>query len=255
MGIVDPTQNQVSEVDQLDKELEADIPEKYRGKSTKDLIEMHAKTEKDLSRLGQEVGQLRKMALERPQEVVKEPVKKEVKVDDLLENPEDAVNTLVNQNAIVKKINSTVDDLERDLNRRTFESKHPQYAEDLKDEAFGEWIAKNPLRRALAEAADKYDFQAADSLWDMWQERKDLVSEAEQAKQVKKEEKRKAALKAGTLESGNGSPTESSKVWSRQEIRAIKEQALLGNRKAMATVNDPKWQAEVLAAYVEKRAK
>jgi hypothetical protein len=255
MGIVDPTQNvEVNEVDKLEQELEATIPEKYRGKTQKELIEMHAKTEKDLSRLGQEVGELRKKVLERPQER-KEPEKKEVKVDELLENPEQAVNTLVNQNPVVNKLNNTVDDLERDLKRRNFETKHPDYKDDLQDESFGEWIAANPLRRALADAADQYDFQAADALWDMWRERKEIVGEAEKAKAKAKEDKRKAALKAGTLESGNGTSTESTRVWSRAEIRAIKERAMLGSRKDKALVDDPKWQAEVMAAYREGRAK
>lgn len=255
MGIIDPTQNQETEVDKLEQELEAEIPEKYRGKSTKDLIEMHAKTEKDLSRLGQEVGQLRKqVVLERPQEK-KEPAKKEVNVDDLLENPEDAVNTLVNQNPVVRKINSTVEDLERDLSRRSFETKHPEYIKDVKDEKFLEWVNGNPVRRALADSADKWDFQAADALWDMWDERKSVIAEVEETKAKQKADKKKADLKAGTLESGNGTPTESTKIWSRSEIIELKRQALLGDRKAQAIVSNPKWQAEVMSAYAEKRAK
>lgn len=254
MGIIDPTQNQETEVDKLDQELEAEIPEKYRGKSTKDLIEMHAKTEKDLSRLGQEVGQLRKQVLERPQEK-QEPEKREVKVDDLLENPEDAVNTLVNQNPVVRKINSTVEDLERDLNRRVFETKHTKYQEDVKDEKFLEWVNANPVRRALAEEADKYNFSAATALWDMWDERKAVIADVEETRAKQKADKKKADLKAGTLESGNGTPTESTKIWSRSEIIDLKQRALLGDRKAQAIVSNPKWQAEVMSAYVEKRAK
>jgi hypothetical protein len=254
MGIIDPRQQ---EVDTLETELESvpnkDVPEKYKGKSLDDIIHMHAEAERKASRIANELGQVRQQLQSRQE--VKEPERKEVKVDDLLEDPESAVDTLVSQNPVVKKINSTVEDLERDLHRRSFESKHPTFSNDLQDEKFMEWLGQNPVRRALAEAADKYDYQAADALWDMWGERKAILAEAEESKVKRAAEKKAAALKAGTLESGNGTPTESTKVWSRAEIRSLKERALLGDRKAAAIVNDPKWQADVYTAYQEKRVK
>jgi hypothetical protein len=252
MGIVDQRQ------DTLDQELETidnestEVPEKYKGKSIDDVIKMHEEAERKASRLANEVGQLR---LQSQTKEVKEPVKKEVKVDDLLENPEEAVNTLVNQNPVVKKINSTVDQLELSLHQRNFETKYPDYREDVKDEAFLEWVNKNPVRRSLAQAADQYDFQAAEALWGMYEEHKEIVKEVREAAKVGKEAKRKADLKKGTLESGNGQATDTTKIWSRSEIRDLKTRALLGDRKAVEIVSDPKWQAQVMAAYVDNRAK
>ena len=257
MGIVDTRQSELdTELQELDTSIEtpSEIPEKYKGKSVEDVIKMHEEAERKASRIANELGQLRQTALQ-PRQEKKEPEKKEVKVDDLLENPEEAVNTLVNQNPVVSRINNTVDELERDIKRRAFETTNPEYQKDLQDEKFIEWIGTNPLRRALAEAADKYDYQAATALWDMWNERKQILSEAEATKAKAKADKKKADLKAGTLESGNGTPTESTKIYSRQEIRSLKEKALLGDRKAQAIVSDPKWQSEVMNAYREGRAK
>jgi hypothetical protein len=253
MGIVDPSQSNLdTELNDLDTSIEVDA--KYKGKSVEDLIRMHEEAERKASRLGNEVGQLRTALQTRPTEE-KEPAKKEVKVDDLLDNPEEAVNTLVNQNPVVKKINSAVDQLELSLHQKNFEAKHPDFRDDIQDEQFLEWVNKNPVRRSLAAAADKLDFQAAEALWDMYSEHKDIVKEVKDAAKAGKDAKRKADLKKGTLESGNGQPTESTKIWSRAEIRSLKERALLGDRKAVATVSDPKWQAEVMAAYAEGRAK
>jgi hypothetical protein len=253
MGIVDSRQSETLDTELENLDTSKEVPEKYKGKSIEDVIRMHEEAERKASRLADEVGQLRTTL--QPREQKKEPPKKEVKVDDLLDNPEDAVNTLVNQNPVVKKINDTVDQLELSLHQKNFESKHPNFREDIKDEKFIEWVNKNPVRRSLAMAADRFDFQAAEALWDMYSEHKEVVKEVKEAAKVGKEAKRKEDLKKGTLESGNGQPTESTKVWSRSEIRALKERALLGDRKAMATVSDPAWQAQVMAAYVEGRAK
>lgn len=254
MGIIDPKQH----VDELDRELDdiqdtKEVPEKYKGKSTEDLIRMHEEAERKASRLGNEVGQLRSQL--QPRVEPKEPVKKEVKVDDLLENPEEAVTTVVDQHPTVRKLNKTVEELETSLHKREFVANHPDYEQDLDNEDFIKWIQASPSRRALANAADKYDFVAAGELWNLWDERNKLISEVETKKKEQKQEQRKAALKAGTLESGTGNSTESKKILSRNEIIDLKHRAALGDRKAQAIVDDPRWQAEVRAAYREGRAR
>lgn len=254
MGIVDPKQF----VDTLDQELETiqetkDVPEKFKGKTQEDIIKMYEEAERKASRLGNEVGQLRSQL--QPRKEVEEPVKKDVRVDDLLENPEEAVDTIVAQHPTVRKLSKTVNDLEADLHKRDFESKHPKYAEDLGDEKFVEWIQASQVRRALASAADQYDYVAAGELWNLWEERKQLVSEVQTKKQEQKKETRAQALKAGTLESGTGNSAESKKTISRADVIDLKYRAAVGDRKAQAIVNDPSWQREVRAAYADKRTR
>jgi hypothetical protein len=89
----------------------------------------------------------------------------------------------------------------------------------------------------------------------MWDERKQLVSDTKARREEQKKQERENKLKAGTLESGNGTPTDSKKMWSRAEIIDLKMRAKLGDRKAQAIVDDPKWQKQVYAAYAEERAK
>jgi len=260
MGIIDPVQHKSQ--DDLDRELEQIqgnkeapvVPEKYQGKSLEDVIKMHQEAEKEKSRLGNELGQARQQLQHRPVKE-EEPKKREVKVDDLLENPEEAVSTIVNQDPVVRNVRTKVEQLEQDLNKRSFEQSYPEYQKDLADPAFAEWINGSTVRRALAVAADKYDFTAAGELWNLWEERKQLVKDVEAKKEEQKKQDRATKLKQGMLESGTGSSTETKKVFSREEIRNLKTRALQGDRKAQAIVSDPVWQRETLQAYVDKRTK
>jgi hypothetical protein len=242
--------------DELDLELaevkETSVPDKYKGKTQEDIIKMHEEAEKKASRLANELHTLRTQTTT---QVKKEPEKKDVTVDNLLENPEESVETIVTQSKTVRKLSEDLERLDREQGQRAFESRHPDYKNDLSNQDFIDWIAKSPLRSGLAQAADAYDFQAADALWGMWEERKQLVGEAEKKTKEAKETERKAKLKQGTLESGTGNTTESKKVWSRSQIRDLKTRALQGDREAMETVSNPQWQAQVLQAYIDKRTR
>lgn len=252
MGIVNERQD--SNADALENELtnEGQVPEKYKGKSLQDVIQMHQEAEAKASRLGNEVGQLRAI---RSLEPKKEPVKKDVSVDDLLENPESAVETVINQAPVVRETREKIDQIEQDLHRQSFLTKYPDFKSDLSED-FYQWATSNQVRKAIAEEADKGNYQAATALWDMWSERKDLVDAQSKAEAKAKKEKEKAkALKDGMLESGNGSTTENTKIFSRREIQDLKYRAAMGERKAQSIVNDPVWQAEVHRAYAEGRAR
>lgn len=266
MGIIDPTQyaNDQEQLakqreSELDAELgevrdkdEAKIPDKYKGKSLEEVIQMHEEAERKASRLGNEIGQLRQQVLQRPTKA-EEPKKKEVNVDTLLENPEDSIEAVIEQSPVVRKLNETVESVERDIQKRKFESKHTEYQKDLNDEQFFEWIKKNPVRVGLAQSADAGDFQAADLLWDMWAEVKEVRQVRAEQEKVEAKKKREKALQDGTLESGTGNTTESKKVFRRSEIQNLKTRAKLGDRQAQAIVEDPTWQQEVLRAYEQKR--
>jgi hypothetical protein len=269
MGIVNLEQLEQKEAeelkqaqDELDQELGSvekpgNIPEKYRGKSVEDIIAMHQAVEQKLSRLGNEVGELRRFRETQELELRKtrEPQKKEVNVDVLLDNPEEAVETVIGQSSKIRKLEEQLEQLGTQDAKRQFEQSFPNYQQDLQNEQFLEWAMKNPVRRALAQAADRYDFTAANELWSLWQERQELVGQQEQQKKQQQAAIKEKKLRDGTLESGTGNSTETKKVFSRREIREIKTRALQGDPKAQDIVNDPQWQAQTMAAYFDKRAR
>lgn len=261
MGIVNQTQREAeldAEIKALEGEVagtpvtEVTVPEKYKGKSLDEVIEMHQVTERNLSRLGQEVGTLRKAVLERP---IEKTPPKEVKVDDLLDNPQGTIEELVTRSPVVKKLNDQLEQFESNQQKKQFETTYPEYRKDVDNPEFIKWIQKSPLRGALAQAADQLDFVAANELWLQWDERQSLVKQAEDDKKAQVEAKRKTDLKKGTLESGSGNGTENKKIWRRSEIIDIKARALMGDRKAMDIVQDPQWQRDTLQAYSDKRAR
>jgi hypothetical protein len=248
--------------DALDAELaevkttSGNIPEKYRGKSLEDVIAMNEELVRKNSRLGNEVGQLRKLRetvdLQPQQRKIE---KKEVNVDALLENPEQAVETVIGQSDKIRELEEKVEKISGTSARREFESAFPDYEQDLQNEEFIEWAMKDELRRELAYAADKYDFKAAKMLWNQWSERQELIGEATKQKAEAQKAIKEKKLRDGTLESGTGNSTETKKVFSRREIRDIKTRALQGDRAAEAIVNDPEWQRQTMQAYLDKRAR
>lgn len=269
MGIVDLEQlerNEAEELKQAQDALDAElstvekpgsIPEKYRGKSLEEIIAINEELVRKASRLGNEVGELRRYRETTELELRKarEPQRKEVNVDVLLDNPEEAVETVIGQSSKIRKLEERLEQLDSQDAKRQFEQNFPNYQNDLASDEFLEWATKNPVRRALAQAADKYDFTAAHELWSLWQERQELVGAQEAAaKRIKAQEKEKK-LKDATLESGTGNSTEVKKVFSRREIRDIKTRALMGDRSAEAIVNDPEWQRQTMQAYLDKRAR
>lgn len=269
--LVDPAQrrreleqaNQVQQTqsDQLDSELAAvqsRIPEKYRGKSVEELAKIAEDIEREKSRLGNELGQTRKQLLERQVETKPKEPPKQVTADEVLTNPNDAIETVVSQSPTINKVKESVarlDELERGFQHQAFEKAHPTYMSDLKDQAFLDWVAKSPVRQGLANRADGFDFQAADQLWSLWEEQQELVRQVAESKETAKLQNREQKLKAGMVESGTGGTTETAKKFSRFEIQNLKTRAKQGDRAAELIVSDPNWQREVNQAYADGRVK
>lgn len=247
--------------DELDQELgdarKSEIPDKYRGKTLEDVIAMVETAQKTISRQGNEIGELRRFRESSELELreKQKPQRKEVNVDSLLENPEEAVETVIGQSNRIRELEEKVDRATRGSAQREFESKHPNFMKDLENEDFIQWAMANPVRADLAKRADKYDFGAADKLWTLWAERQELLGTAEKMKQEAKKVDREKKLRDGTLESGTGNSTETKKIFSRREIRDIKTRAMQGDRKAQEIVNDPEWNTQVMQAYFDKRAR
>lgn len=238
------------------KQTGGEIPERYRGKTLEEVIAMNEELVRKNSRLGNEVGQLRKFRdtqLETPP--TKTVERKEVNVDALLENPEEAVETVIGQSSRIRELEEKVERATRGSAQREFEAAFPDYQSDLANEEFLEWATKTPYRANLAQRADRYDFSAATELWTEWKERQEFIKQSKTKETDQKAKLRQQQLKDGTLESGTGNSTETKKVFSRREIRDIKTRALQGDRKAMDIVNDPDWQAQTMQAYLDKRAR
>lgn len=232
------------------------IPEKFRGKTREEIAESYVNLEKERGRLANELNQVRQ-TVDQLANLERTGNKKEeqdpITPDDLFQDPEKAIAQTIERNPAIQTLSSKAEQIERSIQLNEFSRRHPTYQEDLANPEFRDWITSSPVRTRLATAADGYDFQAADDLWNLWKEHKQLREQAAAMNRAAQEEDRRRKELEGTLEGGSGNSTEEKKVFSRSEIIDLKKRALQGDPKARAIVEDPTWRAEVNRAYLEKR--
>jgi hypothetical protein len=256
-----------TEADKVEQVLEADIPEKFRGKTLKDVIKSYEEAEKKASRLANEVAEVRKVAdtligLEQDKRTSKQDTKAvPVTTEELLEDTPGALNKAVEANPVVQKAVETAENLERQMQYQAFERDFPAFKEDLANPEFTTWIQKNRARAALAAAASDLKnpngVDAARGLWELWEERKQELGSAQSSEKVQKEAeaeaRRKQAQSAAELEGGVTGEGSTEMVYDRQKLMQLRILALRGNRNASEQLK--KLQPKLTQAYADKRVR
>ena len=234
--------------DEEEQDTDDDIPEKYRGKSLKEVVQMHQEVEKVMSRHSSEVGELRKVVDEyitaqtqsAPQQSNVEP---ESDID-YFTDPQAAVNRAIENHPKIREAEQYSANYKKQAALAELGNKHPDMQSILGDPKFADWIKASKIRTQLfVEADQEYNADAADELFSLWKERKTVAQQtATVEKQVRKQQL-KAASTGNTRGSGEG---ERKKTYRRADII-----------KLMKT--DPeRYQAlspEILQAYAEGRVK
>ena len=215
----EPQQEEESTLDQPAEtidDIDEEIPEKYQGKSLKEIVQMHQEAEKALGRQGGEVGELRKLVDQYILSQSAPPSTEEQEEVDWFADPDKALEARINSHPKIKELEQ-----ERIQNKRTasmakLESKHPDYKDILNNSDFADWVKGSKIRTQLFIQADQsYDTDAADELFTTWKERKQLANQT-----VKSEETlRKADIKRASTGNARGSTTpQGKKVYRRADI-------------------------------------
>lgn len=174
------------EVETLDGD---DVPEQYRGKTAAELLEIVRNQEQLIGRHGQEVGDLREqvgtlrgqvdaaLALREPGKVGQKEFDEEDLTDqDFALDPVDATRRMVDRETRALREEQRKLSLQRQASE--FEERHPTASEDLNDAAFAEFVQGNQRRIRLAQQAmgdaDNIDFEAADELWSLYEEYREI---------------------------------------------------------------------------------
>lgn len=242
---VDQTKEQ--EVQQQEQQEEVDdIPEKYKGKSVKDIVRMHQEAEKLAGRHSSEIGELRKIVDDFvvSQTELKKEKKKPVDEVDFFTNPSEAVKALLDSDPRLKQAEDLTKQMTRTVALNELQKRHPDMGDILNNPKFNEWIQGSNIRRRLYEQADKsFDHEAADELLTLWKERTQLVNQTVSAEK----DKRTQQVKAAATGSSNGNvDTNSRKVYRRIDIIKLMR-------------DDPsRYEAlsnEIIRAYAEGRVK
>lgn len=161
-----------------------DVPEKYRGKTARELLDIVMNQDSHIGRQGQELGTLRSevgtlkglvdqsLAM-RDQGMRREEVgneDEEFSDNDFILNPRDAVSKTVKRQT--REQEQRLARLEQQAAAIDFGRRHPTASSDIEDPQFIEFVQKSHVRQGLAQRAfadrDNIDFGAAEELWDLW---------------------------------------------------------------------------------------
>ena len=195
------------------------IPDKYKGKSTADIVRMHQEAEKLLGRQSSEVGELRSVVdnyiqtqLDTTSQASPEP-EEDV---DFFTDPDKAVEKAIRNHPSIKQAEAVSQQYRQSAAQGQLQEKHPDIQAILADSKFVDWIKASKIRTQLFAQADaQYDYEAADELFSNWKERKQVVTQSV----ANEKASRKTAVKAASTGNATGSgETASRKIYRRSDI-------------------------------------
>jgi len=233
------------------------LPEKYKGKSIHDVIEMHQNLESKTGRMANDLGQQRKLTdklldLKRTDDLTSntpEPLP-ELSASDLLDKPQETLDRYIaaREERIRKEYDERLTSMENGLAQERFVAKHPDYTEVSNDPKFGEWISASAIRSQAVQQALAGDYSIADALLSEFKARgKEAGPNVDAASAEAKDAARQASLTTASADAASGSQA-SGKVYRRSDLIRLK-------LEKPSVYEDPGFQAEILRAYQEGRVK
>ena len=199
---------------------EDDVPEKYKGKSTAEIVRMHQEAEKLLGKQSGEVGELRSVVDSYIQTQLDStpPPTQETEAEDIdfFSDPDKAVERAIANHPSIKKAEEANLNNQRQTAQSKLQSRHPDMNEIVQDGKFVDWIKSSKIRTQLFAQADRqYDYDAADELFTNWKERQGVVAQAASTEK----DTRKAAVKSASTGSTRGTGEQrAKKVYRRSDI-------------------------------------
>ena len=228
--ISDITEQAVEEEVQAEAEIEPSIPSKFANKTTEEIIDSYTNLEKELGRKAQEVGELRKLSDSFLQaEVARQsnpqnntPLETEDNAEvDFFDDPNKAVNKMIENHPKFQQFQQFQAQQAQAGAKAQLEQKHPDFSDVVQDKAFQDWVQDSPIRMQMFQAADSYNFDAANELLSNWKDRS-MISKTQEVKQ-QAETNRKDALKAASTESRSSSSSNAGgKTYRRADLVRLK---------------------------------
>jgi hypothetical protein len=216
---VEPEQNGDFANDPVEQETQVEIPDKYRGKSAVDLVRMHQEAEKLLGRQSSEVGELRQVVdgyIQTQLSQQQAPQQETVDEVDFFSDPEGAVKRAIDNHPKIKEAENISKQYQKTTALSQLQKDHPDMENILTDDKFAEWIKGSKIRTQLYVRADKqYDYDAANELFNLWKERRQVV---QQTAQAEKQNRKQAVKSASTGAATGSSETKTRKIYRRADI-------------------------------------
>jgi hypothetical protein len=244
-------QDTVETPEEEQPEQEPELPEKYRGKSVEDLVQMHQELEKFSGKQSTEVGELRKIVDEHiqtqlatqqaPQQQQQQDDEEDV---DFFVDPNKAVNRAIDNHPKIKEAQAYTEQAKKQATLAQLQQQHPDMEQVLQDPKFAEWIKGSKVRTQLFVQADQqYDFDAANELFSLWKEKNQVVQQTAQAEKAARKSAVKSANTGNARGTGEGSRK---KVYRRADIIKL----MRTDPERYQSLSD-----ELLKAYAEGRVR
>lgn len=264
MAIIDPIEDNSEEISQVQESVdqvtqeqqqpEDDLPAKYRGKTAKEIAQMHIEAEKLIGKHAQEVGEVRRLAdelikrqLDTNKTVAPPPVQEEI---DFFEDPDKAVAKKIESHPAIQEAKEQARQLKQMQTINRLQQSFPDFQSTVADPEFAEWVKSSPVRLRLYAAADaEFDYDSAAELLTTWKYVKPAKQQTEEIAEVTPEVKQaqKTAVRSATVDVGSttGAPV-SSKIYRRADLIRL-------------NLEDPEryeaLQPEIMKAYQEGRVR
>lgn len=233
------------------QEAEYELPEKFKGKSQKEIVESYLNLEKEFGRKNNEIGELRSqvdkiLALELSGKKEKPIESKKVDLDTLVENPDQVLNEMISSHPAIKQVNDRLAMSEIEKRKAQFEGKHSDWKDVMGTDGFRNWITSSPVRLKMFQKADaEFDYDVGSELLDLYKEVTKKAESQTNEEAEKEKQKRAKALKDATTESkSSGAP--SKKIYRRADLIKLR-------------MKDPakfdSMQDELMLAYKEGRVR
>lgn len=137
--------------DELD-DTPAQMPSRFKKMTKAQLVEAYENVEREKSRLGNEVGQLRKTVDEYILKPKDEP-RKSITAEDILEKPDEILQEAIRNSDYVKSLEERLNRLSSGSIEDRFNSKHPDAERVLNSSEFVEYVNSHPAAKMLASDA------------------------------------------------------------------------------------------------------
>lgn len=241
---VDVTADQVLEEPQQEQQPEQDddLPDKYKGKSPKEIAKMHQEAEKLIGRHSQEVSELRRLADDLIKQQIK-PTNVEPSLEvDFFDDPHAAVRKTVESSPDIQELKQLSTQLKAEKAHKYLSEKHGDYQALANSPDFVDWVKSNKNRvETFMKAQNNYDLDAADDLLTTFKLQKKISAIPEDQKLVRAEQ-----MKAAGVENSGSGAGASKKIYRRADLIRLQ-------------IQDPrryeKMQPEIMKAYAEKRVR
>lgn len=242
---------------------EADVPEKFRGKSQKELVEMYQNLESTYGRTANDLGVQRQLTdrlldLKRSTDLqanTPAPAKKVVPVtaNDILDRPQETLDRVIEERVarVTTDVNERLARAEAALAQQTFAARHPDFQSTVQDQAFIAWVQASRVRLRAAAAANAGNWQIADELLSEFKDSQGTSrkTDSKPAAEADLDGARKASLTTtGSAGGTDGKSNGGKEIFKRAELMKLR----ITDPEAY---RDEDFQQRVLLAYAEGRVK